>query len=96
VTPVFDWVILDSAPLLPVADSAVLAHLVEGILLVVRARETAAETAQRACQELEGRNVVGVVLNAVGSQDAYGSYYSSGYGYGYGNGKGTDSKSSDS
>src|SRR5271154_1955307 len=96
VTPVFDWVILDSAPLLPVADSTVLAHLVEGILLVVRARETAAETAQRACQELEGRNVVGVVLSAVGPQDAYGSYYSSGYGYGYGNGKGTDSKSSDS
>ena len=95
VTPVFDWVILDSAPLLPVADSTVLAHLVEGILLVVRARETPSETVQRACQELEGRNVVGVVLNAVGSQDAYGSYYSAGYGYGYGNGKGTGSKASD-
>src|SRR5271163_1879155 len=96
VTPVFDWVILDSAPLLPVADSTVLAHLVEGVLLVVRAREAPSETVQRACQELEGRNVVGVVLNAVGSQDAYGSYYSSGYGYGYGNGKGADSKASDS
>src|SRR5271156_3997108 len=96
VSPVFDWVILDSAPLLPVADSTVLAHLVEGVLLVVRARETPSETVQRACQELEGRNVVGVVLNAVGSQDAYGSYYSSGYGYGYGNGKGADSKASDS
>ena len=86
VTPVFDWVILDSAPLLPVADSSLLADLVDGVLLVVRAGQTPAETAQRACQELQGRNVVGVVLNAVGPQHAYGAYYSSTYGYGYGYG----------
>jgi capsular exopolysaccharide synthesis family protein len=84
VTPVFDWVILDSAPLLPVADSSLLADLVDGVVLVVRAGQTPAETAQRACQELQGRNVVGVVLNAVGPQHAYGAYYSSAYGYGYG------------
>jgi protein-tyrosine kinase len=84
VAPVFDWVILDSAPLLPVADSSFLADLVDGVLLVVRAGQTPAETAQRACQELQGRNVVGVVLNAVGPEHAYGAYYSSTYGYGYG------------
>jgi protein-tyrosine kinase len=87
-SPVFDWVVLDSAPLLPVADSSVLADLVDGVLLVVRAGQTPAETAQRACQELQGRNLVGVVLNAVGPQHAHGSYYSSGYGYGYGVGYG--------
>jgi capsular exopolysaccharide synthesis family protein len=92
VTPVFDWVILDSAPLLPVADSSILADLVDGVLLVVRAGETPAETAQRACQELQGRKVVGVVLNAVGPQNAYGSYYSTGYGYGYGYGYDGDAK----
>src|SRR5271156_3880087 len=86
-SPVFDWVILDSAPLLPVADSSVLADLVDGVLLVVRAGETPSETAQRACQELEGRNIVGAVLNAVGPQHAYGSYYSLTYGYGYGDGQ---------
>jgi protein-tyrosine kinase len=93
VAPVFDWVILDSAPLLPVADSSFLADLVDGVLLVVRAGQTPAETAQRACQELQGRNVVGVVLNAVGPQDAYGAYYSSAYGYGYGYGHGVEPKS---
>ena len=82
--PAFDWIILDSAPLLPVADSSFLADLVDGVLLVVRAGSTPAQTAQRACQELQGRNVVGVVLNAVDPQEAYGSYYSSAYGYGYG------------
>jgi protein-tyrosine kinase len=92
VTPVFDWVILDSAPLLPVADSSLLADLVDGVLLVVRAGQTPADTAQRACQELQGRNVVGVVLNAVGAHHAYGAYYSSSYGYGYGYGQSVDSK----
>ena len=87
VMPVFDWVILDSAPLLPVADSSLLADLVDGALLVVRAGQTPVETAQRACQELQGRNIVGVVLNAVGPKHAYGAYYSSTYGYGYGYGQ---------
>ena len=93
VAPVFDWVILDSAPLLPVADSSFLADLVDGVLLVVRAGQTPSDTAQRACQELQGRNVVGVVLNAVGPEHAYGAYYSSTYGYGYGYGHGVDPKS---
>jgi capsular exopolysaccharide synthesis family protein len=93
VTPVFDWVILDSAPLLPVSDSSVLADLIDGVLIVVRAGQTPSPIAQRACQELKGRNVVGVVLNAVGPQHAYGeAYYSSAYGYGdgYGDSKGSD------
>lgn len=82
--PIFDWIIMDSAPLLPVADSSFLADLVDGVMLIVKAGSTPAETAQRACQELQGRNVVGVVLNAVNPEEAYGSYYSSAYGYGYG------------
>jgi capsular exopolysaccharide synthesis family protein len=82
--PVFDWIIMDSAPLLPVADSSFLADLVDGVLLVVRAGTTPSETAQRACQELQGRNIVGVVLNSVNPEEAYGGYYSSAYGYGYG------------
>jgi protein-tyrosine kinase len=84
--PVFDWMLLDSPPLLPVADSSFLANLVDGVLLVARAGATPAETVQRACQELQGRNVVGVVLNAVNPEEAYGSYYSPTYGYGYGDG----------
>jgi protein-tyrosine kinase len=88
VAPVFDWIILDSAPLLPVADSSFLADLVDGVLLVVRAGQTPSETAQRACQELQGRNVVGVVLNAVGPEHASGAYDYSAYNYGYGYGHG--------
>jgi protein-tyrosine kinase len=84
VTPVFDWVILDSPPLLPVADASLLADHVDGVILVVRAASTQTSTAERACQELQGRNVVGVVLNAVEKAHAYGSYYYHGYGTAYG------------
>jgi protein-tyrosine kinase len=84
VTPVFDWVILDSPPCLPVADASVMADLVDGVLMVVRAASTPSQTAQRACQELRGRNVIGVVLNAVDEAQGYGSDYYSAYGYGYG------------
>jgi protein-tyrosine kinase len=75
VTPVFDWVILDSAPCLPVADSTILAEYCDGTLLVVRANVTPSDVAQRALQELQNRNIVGVVLNAVEESHMYGSYY---------------------
>lgn len=79
-TPVFDWVIMDSPPCLPVADASVLADNCDGVLLVVRAGSTPAEAAQRASQELQGRNILGVVLNAVDKKHAYPHYYGQ-YGY---------------
>lgn len=84
VTPVFDWVILDSPPCLPVADASVLADHCDGVLLIVRAGTTPTDLAQRAQQELRGRNIIGVVLNAMEKSHADQSYYYTGYGYGYG------------
>jgi non-specific protein-tyrosine kinase len=60
-TPVFDWVILDSPPCLPVADATALADLCDGVLLVVRAGSTPSEVARRACQELQGKTIAGVL-----------------------------------
>jgi protein-tyrosine kinase len=79
-TPVFDWIIVDSPPCLPVADAIGLAHLCDGVLLVVRAGSTPVEAARKASQELQGRNVLGVVLNAVDKKHAYPHYYGQ-YGY---------------
>jgi capsular exopolysaccharide synthesis family protein len=78
-TPVFDWVILDSPPCVPVADASLLADLCDGILLVVRSGVTPVDVAQRAGQELQGKNVIGVVLNAAEETGNNHSYY---YGYG--------------
>jgi capsular exopolysaccharide synthesis family protein len=76
----FDWVIVDSPPCLPVADANGLADLSDGVLLVVRAGSTPAEVAQRACQEMRSKNVVGIVLNAVDEKDSPSGYYGH-YGY---------------
>jgi len=82
--PIFDWIILDSPPCLLVADASVLADHCDGVLLVTRAGVTPAETAKRAAQELRGRNIVGVVLNAMQEPHGYQSAY---YYYGYGDSK---------
>jgi protein-tyrosine kinase len=82
--PIFDWVLLDSPPCLLVADASILADLCDGVLLVVKAASTPLEVAQRACQELNGRKVVGVVLNSAEDSQVYGSAYYENYGNGDG------------
>jgi protein-tyrosine kinase len=82
VAALFDWVIIDSSPCLPVSDASVLAAFVDGVLLVVRANSTPSATTLKARQELEKRNVIGVVLNGVEESEAYVNYYAYGYGSG--------------
>ena len=77
--PVFDWVIVDSPPCLPVADASILADMCDGILMVVHAGSTASQLVQRACQEFRERNVVGVVLNREEQANEDTGYY---YSYG--------------
>jgi capsular exopolysaccharide synthesis family protein len=74
-SPIFDWVIVDSAPCLPVADANVVGQFCDGVLLVILGASTPGGTAQRAIQELRGRNVLGVVLNAVENASSYGASY---------------------
>jgi capsular exopolysaccharide synthesis family protein len=83
---VFDWIIIDSPPVIPVSDAAVMAAHCDGVVLVVKADSTGHALAQQACRELQKRPLLGVVLNhAPFSKHRYGKYYS-GYGYGYGRG----------
>jgi Mrp family chromosome partitioning ATPase len=63
--PLFDWVIVDSPPCLPVADALVVADFCDALLLVVKSGSTPSEIAQRARHELGSRNILGIVLNAV-------------------------------
>jgi protein-tyrosine kinase len=74
--PVFDWVILDSPPTLPVSDALMLAELCDGVLTVVRAAQTGFDSAQKSCQQLREKNLLGVALNCADDAAAYGSYYS--------------------
>lgn len=79
VTPVFDWIIIDSPPTLPVHDSTILADMVDGVLFVIRAGSTDAEIVERTAAEFQGKNLLGVVLNRVQKTDSYGEQYQNYY-----------------
>jgi polysaccharide biosynthesis transport protein len=80
----YQFVIVDSPPLLNVSDSRILATLVEGVILVVKGGVTPRELAQRAQSYAEdvGANLIGVVLNNIDvrSGDDYYRYYRYDYG----------------
>jgi protein-tyrosine kinase len=73
--PHFDWIVVDSSPVLPVSDAVNLARSCDGVLLVARSGETKFPIAQRAQSELKASNILGFVLNAVEEQPQVGSYY---------------------
>jgi capsular exopolysaccharide synthesis family protein len=81
----FDWVIVDSPPLMAVTDGAVIAHSVTNVLFVVAADKTPKEAAKMALHSLNGANahVLGAVLNRVnlnGHRYYYSKYYRREYG----------------
>ena len=63
-TNLFEWIIVDSPPLLPLADTTVWARLTDGALLVVREGTTEKESLRRALEILMKVDLLGVVLNA--------------------------------
>ena len=77
----FDWVIVDSPPIVPLADAELMSTLVDGVLLVVRANQTPASLITKAVQTLQGRNVLGIVFNGIEkSKSSKYEYYYSGSG----------------
>jgi protein-tyrosine kinase len=77
-TPIFDWIIIDSPPAIAVHDASIIADLCDGVLFVVRAGSTDFEVAQKAAGEFRAETMLGVVLNRVDKSETYGDYY---YGY---------------
>jgi len=74
-TPIFDWIIIDTPPALPVHDASMMADLCDGVLFVVRAGATDHEMAAKAAAEFQEKNLLGVVLNRVEGDAGYGGYY---------------------
>jgi polysaccharide biosynthesis transport protein len=79
----FDRVIIDSPPVVPVTDAAVLATRCDGGILVVRASKTTRELATRGARALSdvGGRIVGVVLNSVDLEAGHYGYYQRYYYY---------------
>jgi capsular exopolysaccharide synthesis family protein len=79
----FDWVIIDTPPVLILPDAGLLMGLVDGAVFVVGAGMTTHRMAKRATEALGRDRIVGVVMNRAADaiiQDSYGGY--GGY-YGY-------------
>jgi receptor protein-tyrosine kinase len=71
---VFNWIILDSPPLLFAADASLLSTLCHGTLLVVRIGHTTIDSVIRAMQSLCNNNVVGIVVNGARRGELYSKY----------------------
>ena len=71
----FDFVIIDSAPVLAVADTPTLAPKADGVLFVIRSRYTSSRLCRTALDALGQRNVpiIGLVLNR--AEEASPTYY---------------------
>lgn len=82
----FDWIIIDSPPALPISDASLLANYCDGVLMVVRSNATPFDLARKARKEFKDTALVGVVLNGVHGGSAYSQYYYAAYGNGATNG----------
>jgi capsular exopolysaccharide synthesis family protein len=72
----YDFVVLDTPPLIPVCDAAVLARVVDGTLVVVAAHETSRRQLGEALSLLDEAKTIGIVFNGddgarAGKYDAY-------------------------
>jgi len=70
----FDWIVIDSPPILPLADTSVWARLADGILLVTREGTTKKQMLQRGLQALEKSKLLGAVVNSSANTD-HSNYY---------------------
>ena len=68
---VFDWVVIDTPPLLFSADANLLSTIADGTLMVVRIGSTAYDGVIRAMQSLCENNVVGIVANGARASELY-------------------------
>ncbi len=78
----FDLIIIDTPPVLAVSDPSVVASVVDGVVVTMRLRRNIKPLATRTLNTLEAVDapLLGIVVNGVSAEAAYGGY---GYNYGY-------------
>lgn len=96
----FDYVLIDSPPVIPVADATSIAGVVDGIIMVLRIRRGVVLSAHKAKSRLAmvHGNLIGVIVNGMDENlyyNEYGTYYRGAYYHGYNYGKYYDKKYSD-
>lgn len=77
----FDWVVIDTPPLMLLPDAHLLSALVDGAVMVIKANSTSHELVKRAADIIGRDRITGVVLNQAEAsvQPGYGGYDYQGY-----------------
>jgi capsular exopolysaccharide synthesis family protein len=77
----FSFIIIDSAPLLPINDSVLLSTKVDGVVLVIKDQTISRYVARQSCDRLAHvkARVLGVILNGIDLQSPEYKYYRSSY-----------------
>jgi capsular exopolysaccharide synthesis family protein len=70
----FDWIVIDSPPVLPLGDTSIWARLADGILLVTRPGVTEKQQLQRGLEALEKTKLLGALVND-STNAAHSDYY---------------------
>lgn len=76
----FDWIIVDSTPMLPIVDANLWSRIVDGTLLVVREGVATVNALKKGLESFDNPKLLGVVLNEASEFDQ-GNYAYSHYGY---------------
>ena len=74
----YEYILIDTPPVLPVSDAVLLSTMVDGVVLVVSARSSPKQLVHEACSRLRyaRAKILGTMLNRV---DLYDGYYASYY-----------------
>jgi capsular exopolysaccharide synthesis family protein len=70
----YDFVIIDTPPTAPLADSNILASLSDGLIFVIKAGETPLKIIQKSLKMLSKHKILGTVLNGTAEVTSYGYY----------------------
>lgn len=71
----FDWIIIDSPPILPLADTSAWAQMADGVLLVARQGVTGKKRLQRGLDAVDPHSLIGVLLNSSSGSPEKDYYY---------------------
>src|SRR5882724_4731025 len=72
----FDWIIIDTPPLFPLADTTFWMKMSDGVLMVVREGVTGRKLLQRAVDTLDRATLLGIVVNSCSTGGEHEYYYS--------------------
>ncbi|MFZ0197691.1 MAG: CpsD/CapB family tyrosine-protein kinase [Candidatus Sulfotelmatobacter sp.] len=70
----FDWIVIDSPPVLPLADTSIWSRLADGVLLVTRKGTTEKQQLQKGLEAIEKAKLLGALVNS-SENAAHSDYY---------------------